>query len=364
MRISLVCIMMAGGLLGALPGVLHAQPTEVPIHDPVMAEQDGTYYVFGTGEGVAVWSSDDMEHWRREAPVFEETPAWVFDMLPGFDGVMWAPDIYEHDGTYYLYYSVSAFGRNNSAIGVATNETLDAQDPRFEWVDQGIVVRSVPGRNLWNAIDANVTHDADGTPWMAFGSHWGGIKLTRLAEDLTQVAQAPGEREWHTVAARHRYWKLDERDAGDSANPELSYDSLYTEEILEANRNSESGAVEAPFLFRKNGYYYLFVSWDRCCRGAESTYKIVVGRSRDITGPYLDREGEEMTQGGGSLVVRGMTQNDRWAALGHSAAYTMDGTDYLLFHAYDTTDDGASKLMIEEIEWDVDQWPIVTVEAD
>lgn len=341
-------------------GAAEAQTADVPIHDPVMIQADGAYYLFGTGNGIEVWTSDDMETWTHLDPVFAETPAWVLELHPRFRGGMWAPDIFEQDGTFYLYYSVSAFGRNNSGIGVATSPTLDPEDPEFGWTDHGPVVVSVPGRDMWNAIDGHVVRDQGGQPWLSFGSHWGGIKLVRLAPDLTSIAEP---QEWHTIAARHRYWKLDERDAGDSANPELDYESLYPEEITELNRASESGAIEAPTIFWKDGYYYLFVSWDRCCRGVNSTYKVVVGRSPDITGPYLDREGGELVWGGGSLVTYGFDGSERWAAGGHSDTVTFDGTDYLVFHAYDATDDGRSKLLVREIVWDEFGWPTVAVDG-
>ncbi|MFW6205834.1 MAG: family 43 glycosylhydrolase, partial [Gemmatimonadota bacterium] len=188
---------------------------------------------------------------------------------------------------------------------------------------------------LYNAIDPNLVVDDEGTAWLSFGSFWNGIKLVKLADDRLSVARP---QEWHTIASRHRYWKLDEADAGDTFN----------------------SAIEAPFIFKKHGYYYLFVSWDRCCAGANSTYKIVVGRSENVTGPYLDRTGEDMRFGGGSLVARG---NDDWAAVGHNAAYTFDGTDYLVFHGYDLNDEGRSKLWITEMEWDDDGWPVVSLEG-
>jgi len=335
-----------------------AQTSDVPVHDPVMAQEGDTYYLFGTGPGIAVWSSTDLETWTPEPQIFEEAPAWTERVVPDFDNVMWAPSAYHHDGTFYIYYSVSSFGRNGSAIGVVTNETLDPESPDFEWADHGIVVQSVPGRDLWNAIDPNLTFDAAGTPWMAFGSHWLGIKLVEMNDNLTEIAKP---QTWRTLALRHRYWKLDELDAGDAANPELDYDSLYTETVVELNRDSESGAVEAPFIFQKGDYYYLFASWDRCCRGVESTYKVVVGRSKDITGPYIDKEGQPMVRGGGSLVVHGIDASERWAALGHNSTYTFDGTDYLVFHAYDTQDDGRSKLRVEPIEW-TDGWPVVMLD--
>ncbi|MFW5947145.1 MAG: family 43 glycosylhydrolase [Gemmatimonadota bacterium] len=353
----LALVLLTTAPVGAQTGVT---TEDVPIHDPVLIEADGAFYLFGTGRGIDVWASDDLEQWRQLPRVFAETPAWVFEILPEFDGSMWAPDIYEHDGTFYLYYSVSAFGRNNSAIGVATTPALDPDDPDFGWTDHGPVVQSVPGRDLWNAIDAHVVHDGAGEPWMSFGSHWGGIKLLRLDPTLTRPAETPA---WSTIAARHRYWKLDERDAGDAANPELDYGTLYPDRITELNRASESGAIEAPVIFRRGDHYYLFVSWDRCCRGVNSTYKVVVGRSPDITGPYLDRAGQELVWGGGSLVTYGFDDSDRWAAGGHNDAVTIDGTDYLVFHAYDETDNGRSKLLIREITWDDWGWPTVAVDA-
>ena len=324
----------AGALLA---GPVAAQHLEVRVHDPVMVEADGTYYLFNTGRGIGVMASEDMETWERLPPVFEEPPAWALEMIPRFRGHIWAPDISYHDGTYYLYYSASSFGSNNSAIGVATNTTLDPDDPAFEWVDHGPVVRSVRGRDMFNAIDPNLVEDDDGNAWLTFGSFWNGIKLFRLADDRLAPADPP-EREWHTVASRHRYWKLDEADAGDTL----------------------SSAIEAPFIFRKDGWYYLFASWDRCCQGVNSTYKIVVGRARQVTGPYLDRTGEPMRLGGGTLVVKG---DSAWAGVGHNAAYTFDCTDYLVFHGYDISDNGRSKLWIEEITWDQEGWPHVTLDG-
>lgn len=343
-------------LIFVLTGTFGLGQSDMPgAHDPVMIKQDQTYYLFATGRGIPVWSSKDMKTWQKEAPVFETAPSWTSDLVPDLKNTEWAPDVSFHNGRFFLYYSVSQFGRNNSAIGVATNETLHPSDPNFEWVDHGPVVQSVPGRDMWNAIDPNLVFDEQGAPWLSFGSFWMGIKLVRLNDDLTGIAREP--QVWHTIAARHRYWKLDERDAGDSANPELDYDKLYPKDILEANRNMQSGAIEAPFIFRKNGFYYLFVSWDRCCRGKESTYKIVVGRSKTIAGPYLDKDNVPMIHGGGSLVAKG---NEDWAAVGHEAAYTFDGTDYLICHGYDNADEGRPKLIIREITW-IDGWPEIAL---
>ena len=150
---------------------------------------------------------------------------------------------------------------------------------------------------------------------------------------------------------------IDERDAGDAANPELDYEELYPQDILESAKNMEFGATEAPFIFKKNDYYYLFLSRDRCCRGLESSYKIAVGRSKSITGPYLDEAGEKLIHGGGTVIAK---ENEEWAAVGHQAAYTFNGTDYLIFHGYDKSDDGDAKLIIREIMWE-DGWPEISL---
>ncbi|TWT77911.1 Extracellular exo-alpha-(1-_5)-L-arabinofuranosidase ArbA precursor [Posidoniimonas polymericola] len=331
----------------------HAQDRSVIVHDPVIAKQGDTYYLFGTGRGITVQSSKDLQSWQNAPAVFREPPAWIKDYVPAFGGDLWAPDIFEHEGTYCLYYSASAFGRNTSAIGVATNTTLDAESPDYQWQDHGVVIRSVPGRDLWNAIDPSVAIDADGTPWMAFGSFWRGLKLVKLTPDLKSVVTGPRE-EWRTLAARPRDFAVDDRDAGDAANPELDYERLYTPEQLERNRTMQNGAIEAPFLFRKGDHWYLFASWDRCCRGVRSTYKVIVGRADNIRGPYVDRDGKLLSRGGGTLVAAGDGQN--WAAAGHPSAYTFDGVDYLVMHAYDLQDRGRPKLRVRPITWQ-DGWP-------
>ena len=300
------------------------------IHDPVMIKQDSVYYLFCTGWGISVWSSPDMINWKKEKAVFENTPEWAKESIPGFRGHIWAPDITFHNGKYYLYYSVSAFGKNTSCIGLATNSTLHPHDSGFKWEDHGKVVQSVPGRDLWNAIDPNLAFDEEGTPWLVFGSFWSGIKLVKIMDNLKEIAEPQF---WFTVAKRPRDFKTDDTDPGE-------------------------GAIEAPFIFRKGEYYYLFVSFDFCCRGLKSNYKILVGRSEKITGPYTDRDNIRMDQGGGTLVLEG---NESWPGVGHNSAYTFDNVDYLVFHGYDASDNGKSKLLIRVMNWDEEGWPVVSL---
>jgi arabinan endo-1,5-alpha-L-arabinosidase len=301
----------------------------VPAHDPVMIHADSGWYVFCTGMGVSVWRSADLKQWRREPPVFSKPPQWAVSAVPGFAGHIWAPDISYYEGRYYLYYAVSAFGKNTSCIGLATNRTLDARDPSYGWEDQGRVIESVPGRDMWNAIDPNLAVDETGGAWLAFGSFWEGIKLVKLSADRRSVAEP--ER-WFTIAARARSSGASDTAAGD-------------------------GAIEAPFIFHRGGNYYLFVSWDYCCRGEKSTYKIMVGRSEKIEGPYLDKTGLPMKQGGGSLVLEG---DKDWYGVGHNAVVSGEEGDWMVFHGYDAKDRGRPKLRIEKLDW-AEGWPVVVL---
>jgi arabinan endo-1,5-alpha-L-arabinosidase len=303
-------------------------PTSIPAHDPVMIKQDSTYYVFCTGFGISMWSSSNMKDWKQEKPVFNKAPQWAVEAIPGFKGHIWAPDISFHNGQYYLYYAVSAFGKNTSCIGLAVNKTLNTASPDYQWRDLGKVIQSVPGRDLWNAIDPNLLVEDNGNAWLSFGSFWNGMKLVRLKPDLTAVAEP---QQWYTIAARKRDPVLPDSTAGDAA-------------------------IEAPFIFKKGNYFYLFVSFDYCCRAEKSTYKVVVGRSEKIMGPYADKDGVPMNLGGGSLVLEG---DKDWFGAGHNSVYTFNGRDYIIFHGYDAADKGRSKLRIEHLDWDAQGWPFI-----
>lgn len=295
----------------------------ISVHDPVIIKQDSIYYIYCTGQGIAVFSSPDMKSWHPHSPVFSKAPAWTVSMVPGFKGYIWAPDISYHNGQYYLYYAVSAFGKNTSALGLATNKTLDTSSKEYGWIDHGKVIQSIPDRDDWNAIDPNLIYDEAGTPWLSFGSFWSGIKLVKMTPDLLSVAQPE---EWFGIASRRKQMPLD-----------------------------NDNAIEAPFLFRHGKYYYLFVSFDYCCRGEKSTYKMMVGRSEHVQGPYFDKDSISMMNGGGSLVLAG---DKNWYGVGHNAVASFDGRDYLVFHGYDARDNGKPKLRIEELEWKED-WPKV-----
>jgi len=259
--------------------------------------------------------------WRLCGDVFAHLPLWAVQDVAGLRG-LWAPDISYFHGAYHLYYSVSTFGSNRSSIGLATNETLNPLSDKYRWLDQGKVISSYPTDD-WNAIDPNLLLDENSQPWLSFGSFWSGIKLRKIDANTG---------------------KLDTRDA-----------TLYS--LAGRPRTAgQPGAIEAPFIIRRNEYYYLFVSFDLCCRGIESTYNVRVGRARRVTGPYVDRDGKDMREGGGTLVVAG---NGRWHGPGHCAVLQSREGDRLVYHAYDAEARGISTLRISPLIWDSAGWPSV-----
>jgi len=296
------------------------------VHDPVIIKCKDTYYVFCTGGGrqggvIPVRTSKDMKRWTNAGAVFDALPEWAQKEIPGARGA-WAPDISFYNGKYHLYYSVSTFGSRNSAIGLATNATLDRADPSYKWVDEGMVLRSYQDKDDWNAIDPNLVIENTNSVWLNWGSFWGGIKMRRI--DPASGKFHATDTTMHSLCSRPR------------------------EEPI-------GGSVEAPFIVKHGDYWYLFVSYDRCCRGAKSTYNVVVGRSRAITGPYLDRDGKPLTEGGGTKVIEATTDN--WKGPGHQAILQEPGRDFLVFHSYDG-EKGVPHLFISTMIWE-GGWPKV-----
>jgi arabinan endo-1,5-alpha-L-arabinosidase len=310
-------------------------PTNISVHDPVIIKQDSMYYIFCTGRGINVWSSKNMAAWKKEKPVFDTLP-WAVQAVKGFTNHIWAPDISYYNGLYYLYYSISAFGKNTSCIGVATNKTLHPSSPDFKWIDHGKVIQSYPGKTNWNAIDPNIISDNKGNAWMSFGSFWDGLKLIALSKNrlhtIGDTINLP------TIASRKKFSSPD--------NPPSVEDNP---------KDAGGNAIEAPFIFHKNDYYYLFASIDYCCKGVKSTYKMIVGRSKKITGPFMDKDGMDMANDGGTILLQG---DNNWYGVGHNAVASFDGVDYVVFHGYDAKDNGRPKLRIEKLSWEKG-WPEV-----
>ncbi|HEX8313900.1 MAG TPA: arabinan endo-1,5-alpha-L-arabinosidase [Flavisolibacter sp.] len=291
---------------------------DIRVHDPVMIKEGGTYYVFGTGKGISTKTSKDKVNWKRAAGIFskEATPAWFKNDIPAQDSALWAPDIHYRNGKYYLYYSVSAWMNFNSSIGLATNKTLDSTNPNFKWVDEGLVISFKNGGEGVNVIDPNVFSDGDGRFWLFYGSYKAGLRLAELNPTTGKLLNE-GKPELITIT---------------------------------------KALGEGVFVIKGHGYYYIFASRGRCCAGMESTYQIVMGRSKDVRGPYVNKEGKSWVDNNYSLFLAGdSTEPGR----GHNGFFTEGDSTFIVYHAYTRAAKGASLLNIKPLYIDNDGWPTI-----
>ena len=321
------------------------------VHDPVMAKEGDTYYIFATGMGIQQMTSDDGRNWTvKREPVMSVIPKWTHDSVPGFRHHVWAPDIIRYRDRWWLAYSCSTFGRNGSAIGLLSTRSLASG----LWDDEGCIVCSREGRDNWNAIDPNFVIDDENQPWLVWGSFWDGIQLARLDTTMHVLRQAKRQsraavpQQQTTIARRFNISDPNGKKAlSINPNPPKNPTSDF----------AGPNAIEAPFIFKHNGWYYLFVSWDYCCQGAKSNYRVAVGRSRSVEGPYLDPDGKDMRNGGGKIFLEG--DKKEYEAAGHCAAYHLDGQDIFICHGYSVAQQGASVLIQRPIVWTNDDWPML-----
>lgn len=304
-------------------------------HDPSIIKQGNTWYVFATGKApgggqIPIRCSTDLHSWRLCGHVFDSIPEWIHSESPGTRD-LWAPDISYYRGEYRLYYAYSLFGKNASGIALATNKTLDSTRPEYKWVDKGLVLRSNPSDD-YNAIDPNFVVDGQGRSWLDFGSFWTGIKLRRL-DPSGKVARQ--DTTLYSLAMRKK-----------------PPDAAPAKPGLPANWQ----AIEAPFIVHHGQFYYLFVSWDLCCRGAKSSYRIMAGRAKEITGPYVDDSGKPMIEGGGTEILEG---DREWVGPGGQSVLLQRQSDLIVFHAYDAST-GKPALQISTIEWS-GAWPHIAL---
>lgn len=245
-----------------------------PCHDPSIAVIGNKYYLFATHNNGSIAVSDSLT--GPYTSVGSLLPSGSSINLPGrYD--IWAPDVEYFNDQFYAYYSVSSFGSQDSAIGVATSKTMAPGS----WTDHGLVVRSYryqhdepndPGYpyDFFNAIDANVLFD-NGVPHLSLGSFYGGIFTVPLSSDGLSIPTNPT---WTQVAFN----------------------------------SSGTHAEEGSFVYKHGSSYFLFFSAGICCAfnplppaGAE--YKVLVGKSSSINGPFLDANGVNLVNGGGTLVI-------------------------------------------------------------
>lgn len=270
-------------------------------HDPCIIKEGSMWWSFQTGTGIGVKYSSDGLNWTQGVQIFASELSWWRQYAPNMgSNDVWAPDCFYYNGRYWLYYSVSEFGKNNSAIGLVSCSSIIKGD----WRDDGMVIYSKSGTHAYNAIDPNVTRDASGNLWLSFGSWFDGIKLVKLN---TSTMKPTG--------------------------------SIYS-------LAKRSGGIEGADIVYNGGYYYLFVSIDKCCQGVNSTYKIAYGRATSITGPYYDKNGNNMLNGYCTVFDSG---NSRWIGPGGQDIYKNGSSFIIIRHAYDATDNGTPKMLINDL---------------
>ncbi|AXB48325.1 arabinan endo-1,5-alpha-L-arabinosidase [Amycolatopsis albispora] len=312
LAMAAVAMAPAGAAAPAPPGLVaypYPGPVtgDVTVHDPsVVKRPGGGYLVAHTGNDIALKSSPDRTAFRHEGSAFPGGAPWTTAYTGGSRN-LWAPDLSHHNGRYHLYYSASTFGSNRSAIFLATSTT----GAPGSWTNHGLVIESRPSDDF-NAIDPHLLVDDQGRWWLSFGSFWSGIK---------QVALDPATGKRSDSVVRHL-----------------------------AGRGG--GAIEAPVIFKRGAYYYLFVSFDRCCQGAASTYRIMAGRSASPAGPFTDRNGVPMASGGGTEILAG---HGDIHGPGHPAVFADTDHDILAYHYY--TNNGTALLGINWLGYDSAGWP-------
>jgi arabinan endo-1,5-alpha-L-arabinosidase len=279
---------------------------ELVTHDPTIYKEGSLWWIAETSDsGIGIKYSPNGHTWTQGIPIYGDGLSW-WKSYNGNSDSTWAGDIHDWNGRAICFYAVSTFGSQNSAIGLTTASSII----KGNWSDKGAVLTS-DNSTPYNAIDPNFVVDESGLPWLAFGSWWQGIFITRL--DPT------------TLRPIGKKYNIAEDDQG----------------------------IEGSYIVTRDGFYYLFVSKGTCCSGAESTYHICYGRSKSITGPYLDQGGRNMLYKGGDTLYSG---NTRYIAPGGQSLYNNNGDWVIAGHELDSRNDYVPVLFINDLYW-VDGWP-------
>jgi len=312
--------------------------------DPsVIRGKDGWWYSYGTSdplyEGEKVFHripmarSRNLVDWTYVADAFSAAnlPAWTAP-----NASIWAPDIRYVDGQYRMYYVVTETKEpggtpepNDNAVGMATAPT-----PVGPWTDSGAPVvgprrggAGEPGNFTWT-FDPSAVTDTDGTQWLFYGSYYGGVFVIKLNADGTKT-------------------------------------------VGEATMVAIDNKFEGSYVVRRGGYWFFFGSVANCCAGPTTGYSVQVGRSKDLRGPYVDREGVTLleSRAGGSPTL--VQNGNRWIGAGHNAVVTdLAGQDWIAYHALGRDDPWLDEpggiterpMLLDRLDW-VGGWPYVRADA-
>lgn len=316
----------------AYPAPLTVTGSGIYVHDPNMIQDPGgTFWLYGTHNTLA--SSADMSTFTADTngDINPDFSWWASENTTGANGRtdIWAPDVMYVNGVYYQYYSIPIYtnpavaGSNSGPEAVIALAT--SINPNGPWADAGKIISScgtITGCTTgFNAIDPAPFIDASGNWWMSFGSWNDGIHVLQL-DPTTGLRLA--------------------------SNPTLAN--------IAARSAGEEGSFIYPYVFNGRQYYYYFASINVCCNGTASTYRIIVGRSTSPTGPYLDRGGIDLTQGGGTILL---SSHSNIYGPGGESVMTVNNKTLLVYHYYDGNNSGTPTLGLNYLAFDSSGWPSV-----
>ncbi|MDD7243449.1 MAG: family 43 glycosylhydrolase [Bacteroidaceae bacterium] len=282
--------------------------------DPsVVQAPDGAFYAYGTGGTCR--KSYDLVNWE-DMGIALKRPTWNDSVRTDKEGKvhpmrfsLWALDV-SRVGKKYLVHYASAYWGNETRTGLGVAEGTSPT----EFTDCGKMFCSTE-IGVQNSIDPCYVKDK-GKKYLIWGS-FRKLYMGRLTKDGKRIK-----------------------------NPSHLTQVAGT-------------AFEGAMVYKRKGYYYLFASVGTCCEGAKSTYHTVVGRSKKLAGPYVDRQGGRMLDNHYETVIKG---NDRWKGPGHNSEIITDkeGDTWLLYHAYDALDPEKGRVMLlDKLLWDEEGWPYV-----
>lgn len=286
--------------------------------DPTVIRTDEGFYLYATQTNsywIPIYFSKDLVNWEFKRSAFRNATKPKPDVLPG-GGAFWAPEIRYINGKYVLYFSWAKWGDGSiSYTAVATSDS-----PVGDFLNaKPLLITDDFGSNC---ID-QFYYEEDGKKYMFVGS-FNGIYVTELTDDGLSV----------------------KRDADGK---------------LVLKKQVCGRAFEGTNIYKKGKYYYLFASINNCCDGINSRYKVVVGRSEKLLGPYVDRKGKDMLDNSWELVLEG--DGETFFGPGHNSIIIPDdaGTDWMIYHSY-VKENGAvgGRLgMLDRIVWSADGWPTI-----
>ena len=303
-------------------GMTYTNPviTFSSVADPTVIRTDEGFYLYATQTNsywIPIYFSKDLVNWEFKRSAFRKATRPTEDVLPG-GGAFWAPEIRYINGKYVLYFSWAKWGDGSiSYTAVATSDS-----PVGDFLNaKPLLITDDFGSNC---ID-QFYYEEDGKKYMFVGS-FNGIYVTELTDDGLSVKR------------------------GADGKPVLK-------------KQVCGRAFEGTNIYKKGKYYYLFASINNCCpnNGMDSKYKVVVGRSENLLGPYVDRKGKDMLDNSWELVLEG--DGETFFGPGHNSIIIPDdaGTDWMIYHSYvkENGTVGGRLGMLDRIVWSADGWPTI-----